>query len=589
MSVVRNLRTKTVQGGEIVTRLLAAEGVSRVFGIIDGTYFGMYSTFGEHDIELITPRHESSAVHMAGGYARLTGKLGVCIASNGPGAANALPGVAVENAEGNRVLLITSSRRHAIVEPDRGGTFQCFPQTAAIAAMAKFSVHVPSFDRIAELTRRALRMCFTGRPGLVHLDIPEDLMNQSSAEQAAWFVPPAQYRSVGTFAPRPADVKAAADLLLAADRPLLHAGSGVLHATATAELIEVAELLGAPVTTSWAARAALDERHELAIPMLYLDAVAAARKEADAVLVLGSRLGETDWWGKAPYWAPAASQRMVQVDLDPETIGNIRPVEVPVQADIREFLTALAEHLRTRRKPGRRPWIDGLHRRIAKRRKTLDKHLTKTTMPMHPAHVPVAAQEVFGDDAIVVVDGGNTAIWTNFFTQIRRPGSLLTTPKMGMLGAGCSQVLAAKVAFPDRPAYCIIGDGAMGFHPQEVETAVRNGLQVVWIVLCDKQWGMVKINQQFALKPIKTLVRKTLSPEETINADLGEIEFDVLARSMGAHGERVADPAGLRGALERAVASGKPAVVHVDVDPVAHMWAPNLKDFKDIHAEPAGA
>ncbi len=595
MSVVPTLRSPTVRGGEIVTRLLAAEGVRHVFGIIDGTYFGLYSTLGSHGLELITPRHETSAVHMAAAYARLTGGLGVCIASNGPGVANALPGVAVENAEGNRVLLVTSSRRHAIVEPDRGGTFQCFPQTQAIAAMAKLSVHVPSFDRIAELTRRALRMCFTGRPGVVHLDIPEDLMNRSEAEEAAWFVPPAQYRVDGTFAPRARDVAAAADLLLAAERPLLHAGSGVLHAGATDALVEVAELLDAPLTTSWAARSAVDERHRLAIPMIYLDAVGAARNEADAVLVLGSRLGETDWWGKAPYWAAPADQRMIQVDLEPEVIGNLRPVDVPVQADVGDFLVALAEELRTRtgsgtppRPPARTRWIASLRRRVAARRAKLDKHLKKRSLPMHPAHVPTVAQEVFGDDAILVVDGGNTAVWTNFFTQLRRPGSLLTTPKMGMLGAGCSQVLAAKVAHPDRPAYCILGDGAMGFHPQEVETAVRHGLNVVWIVLCDRQWGMVKMNQQFALKPVKTLIRKSLGPDETIGADLGEIEFDALARSMGAYGERVADPAGLRGALERAVASGRPAVVHVDVDPVAHMWAPNLKDFKDMHAEPGG-
>jgi acetolactate synthase-1/2/3 large subunit len=128
----------------------------------------------------------------------------------------------------------------------------------------------------------------------------------------------------------------------------------------------------------------------------------------------------------------------------------------------------------------------------------------------------------------------------------------------------------------------------MGFHAQEVETAVRNGLQVIWLVVCDKQWGMVKINQQFKLKPIKTLVKGTLSPEETINTDLGEIEFDALARAMGAHGERVADPAGLEGALRRSVASGLPAVIHLDVDPVKHLWAPHLKTFQDMHQEPAG-
>ena len=121
-------KMKKIKGGEIFSRMLAAEGVKKVFGIIDGTYFGFYSTMGKHGIDLITPRHETSGVHMAGAYARLTGKLGVCIASNGPGVANVLPGVAVENAEGNRVLLITSSRRVPIIYPDRGGTFQYFPQ-----------------------------------------------------------------------------------------------------------------------------------------------------------------------------------------------------------------------------------------------------------------------------------------------------------------------------------------------------------------------------------------------------------------------------------------------------------------------------
>ena len=134
MNIVPSFRSTTVKGGEIVSRLLAAEGVTKVFGIIDGTYFGMYSTFKPNGIQLISPRHETSALHMAGAYARVTGKLGVCMASNGPGVANALPGVAVENAEGNRVLLITSSRRHSIVEPDRGGSYQCFPQTEVIGA-----------------------------------------------------------------------------------------------------------------------------------------------------------------------------------------------------------------------------------------------------------------------------------------------------------------------------------------------------------------------------------------------------------------------------------------------------------------------
>jgi acetolactate synthase-1/2/3 large subunit len=205
---------------------------------------------------------------------------------------------------------------------------------------------------------------------------------------------------------------------------------------------------------------------------------------------------------------------------------------------------------------------------------------------MTPALVPHVCQQVLGDDAIVVNDGGNSTIWGQFFHEVRVPNTMLGTPKMGMLGAGVAQALGAQVACPDRRVYCIIGDGAMGFHPQEIETAVRNSLPVIYLVLCDKQWGMVKMNQQFALKPLKTLVMRSLGPDETINADLGEIRFDALARSMGAHGERVADPAQLRPALERSLRAGRCAVIHVDVDPVKHLWAPNLKTFKDMHAEP---
>ena len=207
---------------------------------------------------------------------------------------------------------------------------------------------------------------------------------------------------------------------------------------------------------------------------------------------------------------------------------------------------------------------------------------------MNSSHIAHVCQQLFADDSILVADGGNSTIWTMFFHQVRVPNTLLSTFHFGMLGAGVSQALGAAAAFPDRPVCCIIGDGAMGFHPQEVETAVRNGLRVVYLVVCDKQWGMVKMNQQFALKPLKTLIKKSLGPDETIKADLGEIRFDELGRAMGAHGERVADPRELRGAIERSLASGGPAVIHVDVDPVKHMWAPGLMHFKDMHQEPKG-
>ena len=585
-----------VSGGEVIARMLQREGVEKVFGIVDGTYFGFYSALHRLGIEIVTPRHETSAAHMAGAYARLTGKLGVCMASNGPGVANLLPGLVVEQAEGNRVLAITSARRPGIMYPDRGGSYQCFDQSGVIARIAKWSAAVSSFERVPELARRALRECYEGRPGVVHLDVPENIMNtRVKADPVYW--KSNQYRNVTPLEPTAQQVAEAARMLVAAEAPMIHAGSGIVHAGAYDALRRVAELLHAPVTTSWAARGVLPETSELAIPMPHVKLNHKVRNDADVVLILGSRVGETDWWGKMPYWRNPAEQRTIQVDIDGGMIGVNRPVDLGIVADVGSFLTMLADELE--RSAGaseqasgfaaRRKRVEGYGRAIAKDRAGWDKALADMAVPAHPAHVAHACQAVFPEDSVLVADGGNATIWAMFYHRVTVPNTVLSTFKFGMLGAGMAQAIAAAIARPGKPVCCIIGDGAFGFHPQEIETAVRNNAQVIYIVLCDRQWGMVKMNQQFMLRPFKTLLFKHLDPDETIKADLGEIAFDELARSMGAHGERVADPRDLHAALERSLATGRCAVIHVDVDPVKHMWAPGLIHFKKMHEEPKGS
>lgn len=578
-----------MKGGEFLARMLHEEGVERVFGIIDGTYFGFYSALHRLGIEIVTPRHETSAAHMAGVYARLTGRLGVCMASNGPGVANLLPGLVVEQAEGNRVLAITSARRPAIMYPDRGGAYQCFDQAGVIGRIGKWSAAVSSFDRIPELARKALRACWEGRPGVVHLDVPETLMNGKFKAPAPW--KPAHYRRAAPQ-PAPADqVELAARWLAAAQAPMIHAGSGVIHARAFDELKRVADLLHAPVTTSWAARGVLPETSPLAVPMPHVKVNHKVRNDADVALILGSRLGETDWWGKPPYWRDPAEQRTIQVDIDEASLGLNKPADLPVLADVKWFLNALAERLEGIEIAG----LDARKRRMAGYAKALtddragwDKALADMSEPMNPAHIATICGELFPEQSVLVADGGNAAVWAMFYHKARVPNRILSTFRFGMLGAGMAQAVGAAVACPDAPVCCIIGDGAFGFHPQEVETAVRNKARVVWIVLCDRQWGMVKINQQFMLRPFKTMLFKKLGEHETIKTDLGEIRFDLLAQSMGAHGERVSSAGEFRAALQRALDSGGAAVIHVDVDPVKHMWAPGLIHFKKMHEEPAG-
>ncbi len=578
-----------ISAGEYIAKFLKKEKVEVVFGIIDGTYQGLIAGLKKEGIRLITPRHETSAAHMAGAYARVTGKLGVCLASNGPGVANILPGVTVENAEGNRVLLITSSRRFGIGYPDRGGTYQYFDQVGVIKNISKYSVTTPHVGRVPELMKKALRKSFTGRPGIVHFDLPENIMN--TKVEFPELQDPKTYRLNYRLNASKSQIEEAVSILLQAKKPIIHAGSGVVHSGAFDELKEIAELLKMPVVTSWAARGVLAEDSDLAIPMVHIDVNNKARKEADAVLVLGSRLGETDWWGKAPYWNTPDKQKLIQVDIDEEVIGNIRPVDVPVLADIKAFLKELITELKSKvfdTFPEREKFMTELQKAANKDRAKLDKKLEDKKSPMITAHVPNIAGKVLPKDSIVVFDGGNSAVWGNFFHKVTTPNTTLSTFKFGMLGAGVGQALGAAAAFPDRQVYCIIGDGAMGFHPQEIETAIRNDLKPIFFVICDRQWGMVKMTQQFAMKPIKTMIKKELSAEETINTDLGEIQFDKLAESMGAHGERVSSPEELQPAIERCVKADKCAVIHVDVDHVKHMWAPGLLNFKAMHQEPKG-
>ncbi|MEN8114238.1 MAG: thiamine pyrophosphate-binding protein [Actinomycetota bacterium] len=574
-------------GGGVIAAMLAAEGVDRVFGLPDGSYQGLIGGLDAHGIRLITPRHESSALHMAAAYARLSGRLGVAIASNGPGVANALPGVAVESAEGNRVLFITSSRRSGITYPDRGGTYQYFDHVGVIGPMAKWSASAATAERVPELLRTALRKSYSGRPGVVHFDAPESVVNGKTPEPS--LRAPATYRRTGSLPPSATAVERAADLLAGAKLPVIHAGGGVVHAHAFVPLVAVAEALHAPVTTSWSGSGSIAHTNSLAWPIASIEGNNEVRNRADVILVLGSRLGETDWWGKAPNWA--SEQTVIQVDIDEEVIGMNKAVDIGIIGHVGLFLEALAEALADRPGPTaeRKATVRELQAsRDEKATKITDKHLSGPTNPMGTAHVPTIARRIFDDNTIFIADGGNTAVFGAFFWQVREPGTTLGTPHFGHLGAGVGQTLGACEAFPDRQVCCIIGDGAFGMHPQEIETAVRNGYKPVFIVISDRQWGMVKMSQSVARRPVKMIVKKQLDPDETTGTDLGEIAYDQLARAMGAHGERVSNAAQLPAAIERSLASGTCAVIHVDVDPTKNLWAPGLLHFKKMHEEPEG-
>ena len=477
------------------------------------------------------------------------------------------------------MLLITSCRRTGIVYPDRGGTFQYFDQVGVIAPDGQVeSVPSPSIDRIAELMRARLARVLHGPPrGGAPRRAREHHERQASSPTRRGLAAARSYRRDRRRSPptrRRSD--ALRELLPLPSCPLIHAGCGVIHAGAYAELRAVAELL-ARARSPPAGRARGVARRD-ATALVDPDGPrrrwsTRLRNEADLVLVLGSRLGETDWWGKAPYWAAPAEQKMIQVDIDDEILGDNRPADLAVLADVEAVPARRCSRGWSAGRAGMQPdcgrrqaWtpaaLDGAATGSADKLRR-EARRTLRRAPMVPGRTSAAVcRQVFGRRRRAGLrrrqHGGLGATST---TRSACPTPVLTTPKIGMLGRRASaQALGAAVARPGTAGLLHHRRRRDGLPPagDRDRGAQRAAGRSTWSC-CDKQWGMVKMNQQFALKPVKTLVRKSLDADETINADLGEIAFDELARAMGAHGERVADPDGAaRRPCERALATGRP-------------------------------
>jgi acetolactate synthase-1/2/3 large subunit len=370
----------------------------------------------------------------------------------------------------------------------------------------------------------------------------------------------------------PALVVQAVELLARAERPLLHAGAGVSWSGAWGEFLALADHLSAAMTTSLSARGVVPEDHPRYFHALNREALEAARTEADVVLIVGGRLGELDGWGRAPSWADPSVQKTIHVDLDPASIGLNRPVDVGIVGDARAVLAQLLPAVKERTAP--REEHEGFERYRAltqEWRDQLEMALQAGEGQINPGQMVRIVRDFFPRDAITVMDGGNTSLWSANYNPILAPRSYLYTAKFGHLGTGLPYAIGAKLAAPERPVYLISGDGAIGFNIQELETARRYEAAVTVVVSCDRGWGMERASQMFA--QLDGLVECDLYPET---------RYDQIAVAMGCHGELVDEIDELRPALERAAASGRPALIQVMVDPMNNLAPPGILVFTSM-------
>jgi acetolactate synthase-1/2/3 large subunit len=430
-------------------------------------------------------------------------------------------------------------------------------------------------ERLPELVRAAFRAALTGRPGPVFLAIPDELLGLKIERDKVQIHPADCYRVTHMGSGDPAWIEEAAELLANAKRPFLHAGKGVLWAEATEEFLALGDHLAAGMSTSLGARGVVPEDHPHYFFLFDMQASMLARNEADVVLVVGSRLGEYDGWGSPPAWGDPKDQKTIQIDCDPFSIGLNRPVDVGIVADGKAALNGLLSALQSKTEPrGEMPDL-ARYRELTNQMMMQGMQFiaAQPSYGLNPGQMVFNARNFFPPEAITVLDGGNTTLWGVAYNQIFKPNSFLYSVKMGYLGTGLPFAIGAKIATPDRPVYCITGDGALGFNIMEMETALRHNAQVIVLVVVDDGWGMERSAYTFQGYP----------PEEHHGIDISEkVRYDLMAQAMGCYGEKVDEVEQLVPALQRAVDSGKPALLHVTVDKALNANPPGYQQFRYV-------
>jgi len=565
-----------ITGGELLARCLASEGIRFVFGLPCPEIDPLLAALGGHEIRFVPVRHEAAGVHMAEGIYKTTGGVAAVLGNPGPGSANLLPGVITARHEGVPVVAITSQHRLGLVYPSPPSTFQGQDQLDAFHPSVKWGGPIFSWERIPEVARIAFREMWSGRPGPVQLEIPGPVLYATGDESSVRVLPPERYRAA---APQPSEgqLEEVAELLACSERPAVIAGSGVERGDASAELLQLVGLLGCPVVPSLSGRGVVRRDHPQAF-YVYGEGADLVRREADVVLVVGSRLGNTDLpFDK--YWGDPSSQKIVQIDVDPRHFGVARPIALGILSDARSALTGLVRVLEKRglrrtkskelsryREADRAWWME--------HQKRVDEWSGEG---LHPSVVMKAVGRVFGPDAVYATDGGNTSLWAHWYLPATRPRSYLNILELGMLGTGIPSAIGAKLADPQRDVVCVTGDGAAGFNFMEMQSAAREGVDVTTVVLAEGAWSMEEPNERMRYG-------------QTFGTSQGVVRWDVVAQGLGCEGEYVDQAAGLDAALERAKATPGPVVVCARTSLEANLSTPlpPMIRFGEVYQGPLG-
>jgi len=530
----------TLTGSEILARALVAQGADTLFFLMGGPMLETESALIRLGVRAIDTHHEQAASYMAHAWGRLKQRPGVCMGCSGPGATNLVTGVANAWADAAPLVAIGGSSPNINQDMD---AFQEIDQVGVFRPITKWAQRILDARRIPELVATAFRQATTGKPGPVYLDLPGDVLGQPVEEsRLTWLArnKPAP-RSLGD----PGAVKEAIALLARSSRPLVIGGSGVWWSDASAAFQQFVEATGIPFYTTPISRGTVPEDHDLA----FLNARVKAFAEADVVLAIGTRFNYVIQFGREPRFA--ADLKVIHVDINPTELGHNRPADVPIAGDARAVLEQLIAEARGKIDPRRyAAWTGRLRVLDAEKEAESGKAMATDQVPIHPLRLCKEVREFLRRDAILVVDGQEILNYGRQSIPTYVPGHRLNSGPFGCMGVGLPFGIGAKVAKPDTQVVVLHGDGSYGINAMEIDTAVRHRVPVLAVISNNGGW--------------------TGDPEgNKPGRNLGHLRYDRMAEAFGAHAEYVDKPHEIRPALERAAASGKPAVVNVITDPRA--------------------
>jgi acetolactate synthase-1/2/3 large subunit len=541
----------TVTGGQLVGRMLKKEGIRHIFTLSGLHVAPIYAACVEEGIQIIDTRHEQAAAHAADAYARVTRGIGVAVVTAGPGVTDALTGVANANAASSPMILLGGA---APIFNQSRGSLQEMEQVDLFHRITKWSDRVPTPELVPSYFAKAFRVALSGRPGPVFLELAWDVLGNGVDEDTLQM--PEMYRTDARQPPDPRKVDAAMALLEAAERPAIIAGSSVYWDGAWDALRRFCETAQVPVYLNGAGRGCLPAGH----PLFFQHTRKEALTGADVVFVIGTPFDFRLNYGAEPTFS--AESKIVQVDIDPTEIGRNRRVDVGIIADSFSALTAFAD---AAPRVQRDTFLSGLRAREQKRLQDLEVWTKDDSVPIHHYRLAKEMSDVAnsaGQDPVFIADGGNWVAMAAKVIELRQPGRWLDPGPLGCLGVGAPFAIASKVLHPERTHWVIQGDGSFGLNGMDFETAVRFKLPMVCVVGNDAAWGQIRL-------PQVGMFGEDKSPATL----LAPTRYDKVVEALGGYGEHVTEPAQIRPALERAVASGTVACVNVMLDPDAPMKA----------------